>query len=198
MMRDEAIRSALLAELRRAVEADPEALIVEELGLCEGTARVDVAVIGAALAGYEIKSDRDTLARLPGQIEIYNRTFDLVTVVAAGAHVEKVSRLVPGWYGITEAREEAGAVSLATLRPTEPNPEIDPFAVVQLLWRDESLNLLREFGIERGVKSKGREEIWRRLAGAKPPEEICRLVREGLRRRQNWRGKTRARILTRP
>lgn len=185
-MRDADIRAVLRENLKRAHERE-DALIIEELGLCTGNARVDVAVINNALAGYEIKSDRDTLIRLPNQIEIYSRVFDYVTVVACAAHVKKIASLAPDWFGITEAFAEGEAVALKTVRPGRSNPSVDAYSLVQLLWRDEALKLLTEFGIERGVKSKPRAEVWKRLAGARPVEELGRIVRHQLRTRKDWR-----------
>lgn len=48
-----------------------ERLVVEELGLFHGASRVDLAVVGRSLHGYEIKSDRDSLDRLEQQAADY-------------------------------------------------------------------------------------------------------------------------------
>lgn len=186
-MRDSDIRAVLREQLRSAHERE-DALIIEELGLCQGDARVDVAVINSSITGYEIKSDRDTLARLPGQIEIYSRTLDYVTVVASASHVEKIVARVPKWFGVVEAVAEEDSIILRTVRAGVENPSVDPYSLVQLLWRDEALNLLLEFGLARGVKSKPREAVWQRLAQARPIGELGRLVRHQLRNRGEWRG----------
>jgi len=60
-MHDAAIRSALRATLE-AEHANEEALVLDELGLCRGRARVDMAVVTGALNGYEIKGDYDRAA----------------------------------------------------------------------------------------------------------------------------------------
>lgn len=41
-----------------------DTIIVDELPICWGDARIDLAVINGRINGYEIKSDRDTLDRL--------------------------------------------------------------------------------------------------------------------------------------
>ena len=53
--KDAAIRPVLLANLQQ--RSGPGTLIVEELGLCEGAVRIDVAAINGSIHGYEIKSD---------------------------------------------------------------------------------------------------------------------------------------------
>ena len=64
-MRDSEIRNTLRATLLSEHAGDPTAVVIDELGICQGSARIDMAVVNGSLNGYEIKSDLDTLARLP-------------------------------------------------------------------------------------------------------------------------------------
>ena len=64
-MRDRDVRQALLAHLAELHAGDPDTRIVEEMGVWCGTARIDVAVVNGELCGFELKSERDTLERLP-------------------------------------------------------------------------------------------------------------------------------------
>ena len=82
MIKDIDIRQVLLKKLSAEYRYDPDTIIIEELGLCQGEARIDLALVNGFIHGYEIKSERDTLERLPSQIEIYCRTLDTVTIVA--------------------------------------------------------------------------------------------------------------------
>lgn len=183
-MRDRDIRVALRTDLQREFGSDPDTVVVEELGLCEGEALIDVAVINGVLHGYEIKSARDTLDRLPGQREIYNATLDAVTIVASGAHIAKIKAMVPVWWGIVEAVDAGRPVpSLVPLRDACANPGTDPLAVVRLLWRDEVLAILQERGLARGVVSKPRAMLWRRLVETVGSEELGELVRSRLKTR---------------
>ena len=77
---DRDIRKALLESLRSEHAEDPSTLILQELAVCDGSARVDVAVLNGSLAGFEIKSERDSLNRLESQIENYARCFDSLTI----------------------------------------------------------------------------------------------------------------------
>jgi hypothetical protein len=45
----------------------PKNRVVDELELVRGEVRIDVAVIGDIMHGYEIKSAKDNLLRLPNQ-----------------------------------------------------------------------------------------------------------------------------------
>ena len=68
-MRDIDVRTVLAAEVARRYKGDADTLIIHELGVCSGDARIDLAVVNGKLHGYEIKSDADTLKRLPAQAE---------------------------------------------------------------------------------------------------------------------------------
>lgn len=50
---------------------------------------------------YEIKTGRDSLARLPRQVETYQRAYPKVTVVTAPDHVSEVAKVVPPQVGIS-------------------------------------------------------------------------------------------------
>src|SRR5437870_5424523 len=103
-MRDADVRRALLDDLRAKYDGDPDTRIIPELGLCQGDVRIDVAVVNGSLNGYEIKSDADTLDRLPAQQEAYSKILDTVMAVAGGRHLEAVAAMVPDWWELCEAR----------------------------------------------------------------------------------------------
>jgi len=129
-----------------------------------------------------------TLARLPNQAEIYNRALDFVTIVAAPAHANKIANVVPSWWGILNAVEDGSMVRLERSREPRQNPAVDLFALAQLLWRDEALQALADRGLDTGLRSKPREELWRRLASELTLEELGRIVRERLKHRAaDWR-----------
>lgn len=187
-VRDRDIRRALLKELDRAhAHERHQTLILDEMGVCEGEARIDVAVVNGSIAGYEIKSESDTLVRLGRQVAAYGRVFDEVSIVVSPRHAEKIMALVPDWWGIVVARGDRSAVALDIVRQTSRNPAPDAYAVAQLLWRDEVLELLTDLGQAGGLRSKPRRALWRALADAMPLADLGDAVRERLRRRCDWR-----------
>lgn len=187
-MRELDIRRALRKHLSFILEDDPTALFVEELGVCRGTVRVDIAVVTATLKGFEIKSDQDTLKRLSSQATVYNRVFDTLTIVTGKRHLEGIADMVPPWWGILLFDDQSGEQpSLRCFRPEALNFELDPFALVQLLWRDEALALLRAKGLGAGVKSKPRRYLWEALARNFVLADLQQMVRAQLRARSDWR-----------
>lgn len=187
-MRDIDIRLALHADALRWHQHElASTRIVDELALCQGVARVDVAVVNGVIHGYEIKSEHDTLARLAGQVDVYSRALDSVTIVTGATHAERVAQLVPHWWGIMRATDGAAGVRLELIRPACDNPQLELLAQVQLLWRDEALEELEARNLADGVRSKPRRQLWQRLARAVEPDELRGLVRERLKRRVGWR-----------
>jgi hypothetical protein len=65
-------------------------LIVEEFGC--NSARTDIAVINGSLHAFEIKSDSDSLDRLPSQIEAYQGVFEYITLVCGSRLLKRASR----------------------------------------------------------------------------------------------------------
>lgn len=186
-MRDIDIRRKLRVD-KRLHFGEADTRIVEELGLCQGIARVDIAVVNGSIHGYEIKSERDTLERLPAQIDIYSRALDFVTVVTAPTHIGKVRKMVPQWWGIWTAVQGEEGLQLKPSRKALKNPNVIPFALAQLLWREEALEVLDKCGLAKGVRSKPRQELWRRLASDLPLADLGNVVRDRLRQRgANWR-----------
>lgn len=181
------IRRALRQRLINTHSHDPGTLIINELGLCQGSARVDLAVVNGTLNGFEIKSERDTLERLPGQETVYSRTLDSVTIVSASTHVEEIQAVVPPWWTIWSVQGHASGVSFKTVRRGSQNPEVDPHAIVQLLWREEAIEILKEFGLEQGMLSKPRRAVWNRLTEHCTVRELRDIVRRCLKDRLNWR-----------
>jgi hypothetical protein len=186
-MRDRDIRDAMLRYLEQEVAAESDALIVEELGLCEGEARVDIAVVNGSIHGFEIKSDQDTLKRLSGQAAIYNRVLDRVTLVVTKSHLDEALRVIPPWWGILVAFRRANEVWFKRRRKGRLNPITDPLAVAQLLWRDEAFAALKERNLHKGLAKRPRASLWETLSNYVPASEIGDLVRNTLKTRENWR-----------
>jgi hypothetical protein len=184
---DPDVRLALHAWLRAEhAEQLSETRIIDELGVASQI-RVDTAVLNGAFAGFEIKSERDTLRRLPKQVQYYSAVLDYATLVVATNHLEHARAAVPKWWGIVEARSTDGEVRLRRRRSARRNARIDPFTLCTLLWREEALAELEHLGADRGVRSKPNFSLWERLSASAPPEYLRTAVRERLKVRSGWR-----------
>ena len=121
------LRRSLLAST-----AGEDSVVVEELGLCRGQVRVDLAVVNGSLHGYEIKSDRDSLDRLAGQADVYSKVLDQVTLVVGERHLAHAMDRVPAWWGVTRVDDTAGGPELHLVRAEGENPALDRRALVDM------------------------------------------------------------------
>ncbi|WP_369796427.1 sce7726 family protein [Plantibacter sp. Leaf314] len=186
-MLDADVRFALHARLREEHRHELAATrFLDELAIA-GRVRIDAAVLNGSFSGYEIKSARDTLRRLPNQVEVYSKVLDFATLVVAQNHAAHAIPLLPSWWGVIEAVDTDGATTLRAHRAATQNPSVDPRLLCTLLWRDEALSALADRDLDHGVRSKPKSAIWDRLAEAVPIRELRDLVRESLKAREGWR-----------
>lgn len=111
----------------------------------------DVLVVDSALHGYEIKSERDSLARLQKQIKNYARVCSRMTLVVARRHLDKAMSMLPEVWGVIAVRDS----DLCVVREPQENTAIEAKMLLHMLWRDELLDVLRRYNLLR----KG----WKRL-----------------------------------
>ena len=188
MPSDAEIRPALHAQLLAKHADEPDTKIIDELGLCRGQARVDVAVVNGLLHGYEIKSDRDSLRRLDSQVEFYGRVLDRATLVVGDHHLAKVLRVVPEWWGVLRVVATSIGLRIKTVRRGRRNPRRDSRSLVELLCLDDAVALLEQRGAARGVRGKPRRIVWDRVCESFDVDEIAAAVRGHLKARVGIQG----------
>ncbi len=186
---DKLIRTALKHNLEIKHKGESHTKIVEELGLRHGAARVDIAVVNGSLHGYELKSDLDTLNRLPEQMKIYNSVLDKITLVVGKLHLHSAMKVIPDWWGVSIAKilKSNGKIVFCKIRKSEENPLKDSVAIAKLLWREEALDILEQLNHADGVRSKRRQIIYERLAEVLDQKTLRKKVRDCLFFRTNWR-----------
>ncbi len=186
MLGDLEIRQAIHTLIR---DKRPSSIILDELKVC-GKSIVDIAVLGSGLIGIEIKSDKDTLNRLPNQIEDYNKVFDFMDIVLGKNHYEKAMKLLPDWWGVWIAETIDGEVVLTQLRKGKRNRQKDNFSLSQFLWREEALEIMIKEGIANGMKTKRKWILWDKMANSLSTDSIFSYVKQTLLSRyqnESWK-----------
>jgi len=187
-MNDEKIRLQFHRKRLHRQHEDSETVVVDELGLKHGRCRADIAVINGHFVGYEIKSDKDSLRRLPEQINVYSAVFDRASVIVGEKHARAVKSLLPGWWGlILTTQGPRGGVKFTVERKASLNRSVDPFSVAQLLWRDEVAGVLEMLGAEKKTLRAPRKALYHCLASEIDISELRRQVRMCLKARTDWR-----------
>jgi hypothetical protein len=171
----------LLKEFLDAIHAGTNTIVIDELGLCQGDVRVDVAVVNGELAGFEIKSPSDTLARWANQRKIYSKVVDRAWLVAPTKTLDAAD--APAWWGRIAIFELDDRLALRIVKPADLNPKPDALSIAKLLWRDEALATLKRAGCARGVMTKPRRVVWRRLIESVSIDDLRAAVRVALKQR---------------
>ncbi|MEF2144123.1 MAG: sce7726 family protein [Desulfovibrionaceae bacterium] len=182
-MREADVRKAVDSKELRSFRLDGESKILHEFCLCQGDVRIDIAVVNGHLHGYELKSDSDTLERLPHQIKAYDKVLDFTTLVVGEKHLNEAVEIIPDWWGIVRAKEVNGRTYTKVIRQAKENPHVDLFSLAQLLWRREALLTLEAHGLDKGMKSKPRKELWEKLARHFTRKELSHIVRNAIKHR---------------
>jgi hypothetical protein len=187
---DSDIRALLFDSFLRIDEyiCEDDTIVVNEMDVCAGVSRADIAVINGKIHGYEIKSGQDNLERLPYQIESYNQVFDTMTIVAHENHLDKLHEVIPEWWGIQYVSEKSGQIYLCTERQGKQNEKICIQSVAMLLWRDEMIELIITRGENiRTYKNKSRKELSKLIAESIECPTISDYVRQTLKTRVDWK-----------
>ncbi len=179
---DDVIRTALRSRLLTEATGH-DTVLVEELGLCRGQVRIDVAIVNGLLHAYEIKSDRDNLRRLAKQADFYGRVVDRATIVVGDRLLECASEAVPAWWGVIRARTTPRGVRFTTVRRARKNPDRIPRALAELLWSADAMSLLEARDLARGFRGKPRRMLWDRVCEQYSLGEIASAVRRHLKAR---------------
>lgn len=185
MLKDNDIRITLIDELNR-INSQHDYRIIEELAVCDGEARVDVAVANGKLCGYEIKSDADTLERLALQQKCYDKTFDMVFIVVGEKFRDRIEEYVPNYWGIYIVSEFDGRCKIKKKRTAKVNKNIEATSLLELLWKEEVATLLRKAGIK-GISGKNRRLLRQMAIDNFTLRQIRDYTRETIKSRENWR-----------
>jgi hypothetical protein len=189
LTKDFDIRSRLILELKKRHAFDKKIKVVEELGVHNGEKRVDIAVVNGIFHGYEIKSDKDNLLRLPQQIKAYNQVFDRMTLVVGKQHLKEAFEIVPDWWEIIVAKfeEKSDKVVFLKIREGELNRNQNKNSVARLLWREEALDILKKKKLDNGFFYKNKSAIYDKLTASLDSKTLSKEVRETIFFRDNWK-----------
>lgn len=182
------IRHALHSRLQRQYHVKSEHLVVDELSLEHGRNRVDIALFASYIHGYEIKSSKDNLLRLPNQLSQYSKSLQKVTFVVAENHYKDVMLSTPEWCGLILATKgPKGGVSFRSIRRAKLNPHVDFFSLAHILWKEEAIDLLYQCGVKERLVHKSRKELYEQLNIFMTVQQLALEIKTKLLKRGNWK-----------
>jgi hypothetical protein len=149
-------------------------------GLC----KADLVILNGTATVYEIKSERDSLARLINQVENYKRVFAAVNVIASEDHVAGVLAAVPDDVGVMCLSKRQ---QISTLREAPVQPDrISPVAVFESLRSAEAVMILKALGFAVPIVSNTqRHALLREMFTALDPTALHSEMVRTLKRTRN-------------
>lgn len=176
------IRAALVRTIRAEFAWG---VTLHELQLRSNRAFVDVAHIDDKLRAFEIKSERDALARLSRQEQYYSEACHECTLVVHESHRD-AEATVPPWWGIRVARGAPGGITIATARAARHNPRFDSCQLARSLRSAELERLIQSNDPSARISMLTKEELVRRAFGVLGSDLLAKLSLEILRTRKTW------------
>jgi hypothetical protein len=174
MLRDADIRGHLETWIR-SLHSETPTVILHELKIPRPSARVDIAVVNGELSAFEIKSDVDSLFRLPRQVLSFDSVFDRVSLVTTEKHLQRARAVIPRWWGIVTV--SSGCVDIRERRQARVNPRRQVANLLHVLSRQELLLLAGREGLQKGYSGLRRQGLIERLSLA-PAKQLRYHVRE--------------------
>lgn len=110
-----------------------------------GACKADLAILNGTATVYEIKSERDSLARLENQIKNYRKVFAKIYVIAGEAHVNSVLDNTPPDIGVMclNRRNQISKVRIAV----DKSESVCPVTIFESLRSDEARSILNDLGL---------------------------------------------------
>lgn len=136
-----AIKHALIRHLHTSGKLE-NATLINEFVVGNWSRRVDLVLANGRLCAYEVKSELDSLRRLPGQITTYLKYFDKVSVVTVPKFVRSVKDIVPPQVEILLAEYDGDSIAVTVARRGKANNVQDLKALASLLRKDELQKVL--------------------------------------------------------
>jgi hypothetical protein len=110
-----------------------------------GECKADLAILNGTATVYEVKSERDSLARLQRQIAAYTTVFSRVYVITAETYANAVMTSVPEQVGILQLNSRH---QISTLREAVDRPErTSATAIFDSIRTDEARLILQAHGV---------------------------------------------------
>lgn len=180
MIKEKLIKAALIDWLYvKGLVSD--AVVINEMVVSNWARRADIAVANGRLYGFEIKSEFDSLKRLPGQIESFQKHFDKVTVVAASKFIPEIVKSYPSEVGVIEVFIKGDNFELRQIRSGRISEVRDFQAIASLMTKLEIERLLKAESVKFQAGTP-RKELVNKLVSI-PVKRLKNCALESLKRR---------------
>lgn len=188
-MRDTDVRPALVGAIARQMGQRRHVLVPEVDIRWSIPARLDALLVSNRICGFEIKSDVDSLTRLPRQVEAYGAVVERAVLVVGERHLAAARELVPDWWNIWAARWQDDTVRIRKARGGRLNPSLSALAVTSFMTREDLVAALRSRGRAR-LSAYSVDDLREHLTSEAGAQQTIKLARTSMLARPDWRGRS--------
>jgi hypothetical protein len=163
----------------------PKSNLLNEVRINNGLAIADLVSIGINTAHcYEIKSDKDKIARVLEQSKSYDIVFNKISLITTLTNYEKALDIIPPYWGIIVV-SDSPKNKVYYYRKADYSPYFSKQKALYTLWRDELLDIIAMKKInDKSTSRASRSKIIDILCDNLSTTEICRLMNHFLLNRQ--------------
>jgi hypothetical protein len=190
-MRDPDLRRAMAATVARKLGSTRHVLVPEVDIRWSVPARADALLVSDRICGFEIKSDVDSLTRLPRQVEAYGQVVERAYLVVGEKYQDRATAIVPDWWNIWVANWAGQEVRVRQVRKGRLNPDINPLAVTSFLSRQHLTSTLNNLG-EKRLSSVPVDDLRGLFVARLGARRTLEVTREHLLARKDWRARAAA------
>ena len=140
---EELLRTSLHRRLVAKHQNDADTVLIDELGLCQGRARIDLAVVNGLLHGYEIKSEREAFGGWALKLTFTAKFLTESPLSAVNDMSPRRWKLFHGGGKCCESSPPE-APTFRSVRRGRKNPNRDIRALAEFLWLEEAMALLEQ------------------------------------------------------
>lgn len=108
-----------------------------------GNNKADCVILNGLSTCYEIKTEFDSLVRLPEQLSAYVKVFDKTYVITTEKHLPKVEEIASEDVGILKLTDKGEIKEVR--RAKQSNSKIDPTIMIQSLRMEEYIHIVEHF-----------------------------------------------------
>lgn len=155
-IKDKDIRSAFHTKFSQKFSSG--SIVIDEFNIGDDT-RADIVIASDFLYGLEIKSEADTLDRLPKQVVGYDHTCDRPGIIVHESHLKGATEIISPWWDIYVATGSPDKVILEHARKGWTSEELNPIVILNLLWRRELATAYRRYLATRSAAEKNDREF---------------------------------------
>lgn len=177
------LKAAVIDRLYASAAVDNDAVLISEMVVENWTRRADVVLANGRLWGFEVKSENDSLARLPGQIEAFRRAFEKLTIVTVPKFENAVRELIPDGVGLWVEGPDGSLKERARARIVDLSAE----AAIRLMSASDLRALLQCNGVA-GLSGLSRAQLEQQALGL-PRNDLAIAARGAVKRKHRQKHK---------